>query len=195
VVNHRGRMSDGWFRQRRSGILRGARHPRHGGGTLGHSGPFYRARRCRTAAEGNRINGGADRAKRAQHRPPKAPKGIRIRAAVNFKKRGGPAPGGKIKVGKERLDVLLVKRGYVPSREQARRTIMAGLVRVGQERQDKPGVRVPTDAPIEVLGPPHPYVSRGGLKLEEALRVFSIDLSGRDRKSTRLNSSHVKISY
>lgn len=98
---------------------------------------------------------------------------------MNFKKRGGPAPGGKIKVGKERLDVLLVKRGYVPSREQARRTIMAGLVRVGQERQDKPGVRVPTDAPIEVLGPPHPYVSRGGLKLEEALRVFSIDLSGR----------------
>lgn len=82
-------------------------------------------------------------------------------------------------MGKERLDVLLVKKGYVPSREQARRTIMAGLVRVGQERMDKPGTRVPVDAPIEVIGPPHPYVSRGGLKLEEALRVFSVDLAGR----------------
>lgn len=56
---------------------------------------------------------------------------------------------------------------------------MAGLVRVGQERMDKPGARVPVDAPIEVVGPIHPYVSRGGLKLEEALRVFSIDLTGR----------------
>ena len=82
-------------------------------------------------------------------------------------------------MAKERLDVLLVKRGYAPSREQARRTIMAGLVRVGGERADKPGVRVPVDAPIEVEGPLHPYVSRGGLKLEEALRVFSIDLTGR----------------
>ena len=82
-------------------------------------------------------------------------------------------------MGKERLDVLLVKKGYAPSREQARRTIMAGLVRVGQERMDKPGARVPEDAPIEVEGPIHPYVSRGGLKLEEALRVFSIDLTGR----------------
>jgi 23S rRNA (cytidine1920-2'-O)/16S rRNA (cytidine1409-2'-O)-methyltransferase len=82
-------------------------------------------------------------------------------------------------LAKERLDVLLVKRGYAPSREQARRTIMAGLVRVGGERADKPGVRVPVDASIEVEGPLHPYVSRGGLKLEEALRVFSIDLTGR----------------
>lgn len=80
---------------------------------------------------------------------------------------------------KERLDVLLVKKGLVQSREQARRTIMAGLVRVGRERMDKPGARVPVDAPIEVTGPLHPYVSRGGLKLEEALRVFSIDMTGR----------------
>jgi 23S rRNA (cytidine1920-2'-O)/16S rRNA (cytidine1409-2'-O)-methyltransferase len=82
-------------------------------------------------------------------------------------------------VDKERLDVLLVQKGYFSSREQARRSIMAGLVLVNQERVDKAGTKVPVDAVIEVKGQLHPYVSRGGLKLEEALRVFSIRVAGR----------------
>lgn len=78
---------------------------------------------------------------------------------------------------KERLDVLLVTRGLFPTREKARRAIMAGLVRVEGERVDKAGEKVPLDARIEVKGDPCPYVSRGGLKLERALRVFGLDLT------------------
>jgi len=78
---------------------------------------------------------------------------------------------------KERLDVLLVTRGLFPTREKARRAIMAGLVRVEGDRVDKAGEKVPLDARIEVKGDPCPYVSRGGLKLERALRVFGLDLT------------------
>ncbi|SFJ30814.1 23S rRNA (cytidine1920-2'-O)/16S rRNA (cytidine1409-2'-O)-methyltransferase [Thermoflavimicrobium dichotomicum] len=74
------------------------------------------------------------------------------------------------------MDVLLVKKGYFSSREQARRSIMAGLVFVNRQRIDKAGTKVPMDAQIEVKGQLHPYVSRGGLKLEEALRLFAIDV-------------------
>lgn len=80
---------------------------------------------------------------------------------------------------RERLDILLVEKGYFPSREQAKRSIMAGLVYINSERIDKAGTKVPTDAVIEVKGELHPYVSRGGLKLEEALRVFPIQLKDR----------------
>ncbi|MFC7440970.1 TlyA family RNA methyltransferase [Laceyella putida] len=80
---------------------------------------------------------------------------------------------------KERLDVLLVDKGFFPSREQAKRSIMAGLVIVNNERMDKAGTKVPVDAIIEVKGELHPYVSRGGLKLEEALRAFPIQMVGR----------------
>jgi 23S rRNA (cytidine1920-2'-O)/16S rRNA (cytidine1409-2'-O)-methyltransferase len=82
-------------------------------------------------------------------------------------------------VEKERIDMLLVEKGYFNSREQARRAIMAGLVFVGQQRVEKAGTKVSVDAPIEVKGQLHPYVSRGGLKLEEALRVFGISVEGR----------------
>jgi 23S rRNA (cytidine1920-2'-O)/16S rRNA (cytidine1409-2'-O)-methyltransferase len=82
-------------------------------------------------------------------------------------------------VKKERVDVLLVKKGYFSSREQARRALMAGLVLVDQERIDKAGTKVSVEASIEVKGQVHPYVSRGGLKLEEALRVFSLDVDGK----------------
>lgn len=80
---------------------------------------------------------------------------------------------------KERLDVLLVQKGYFTSRQQAQRSIMAGLVLVDQERIDKAGTKVPVDANIEVKAQLHPYVSRGGLKLAEALRLFSVQVKGK----------------
>lgn len=73
---------------------------------------------------------------------------------------------------KERIDVLLVKEGFFESREKAQRAIMAGLVLVKKERIDKPGTKVNSEDPIEVKGNPLPYVGRGGLKLEKAIRVF-----------------------
>lgn len=80
---------------------------------------------------------------------------------------------------KERLDRLLVERGFFTSREQAKRVIMAGLVFINQERIDKVGTRVPVEAEIQVRGKEHPYVSRGGLKLEKAIEVFSLALEKR----------------
>lgn len=78
---------------------------------------------------------------------------------------------------KERLDVLLVEQGYFESREKAKAAIMAGLVLVDEEPVDKAGTKIPRSAKIKVKGAIHPYVSRGGLKLEKALREFAIDLS------------------
>lgn len=77
---------------------------------------------------------------------------------------------------KERLDVVLVERGYFASRERAKAAVMAGIVWVGEERLDKPGAKISPDLPIEIKGHTHPYVSRGGLKLEKALRYFSVSL-------------------
>jgi 23S rRNA (cytidine1920-2'-O)/16S rRNA (cytidine1409-2'-O)-methyltransferase len=77
---------------------------------------------------------------------------------------------------KERLDVLLLELGYYESREKAKAAIMAGLVLVGTERVDKAGTKVPRDAAITVKGSLHPYVSRGGLKLEKAIKYFELDL-------------------
>jgi len=77
-----------------------------------------------------------------------------------------------------RLDALLVCRGLAPSREKARRLILAGQVFVDGQRIEKAGARVAEAAAVEVrLG--LPYVSRGGLKLEHALRVFAIEPEGR----------------
>lgn len=77
---------------------------------------------------------------------------------------------------KERLDVLLVERGLVETREKAKRSIMAGLVYSNEQRLDKPGEKVATDAPLSVKGNLMPYVSRGGLKLEKALKVFGLNV-------------------
>jgi 23S rRNA (cytidine1920-2'-O)/16S rRNA (cytidine1409-2'-O)-methyltransferase len=77
---------------------------------------------------------------------------------------------------KERLDVLLVERGLVETREKAKRSIMAGLVYTNEQRLDKPGEKVAVDAPLTVKGNLIPYVSRGGLKLEKALKVFNLDV-------------------
>jgi 23S rRNA (cytidine1920-2'-O)/16S rRNA (cytidine1409-2'-O)-methyltransferase len=80
-------------------------------------------------------------------------------------------------VKKERLDVLLVSKGYFESRQQAQRAILAGLVYVDQQRAEKAGMKVPESAQIEVKGQLHPYVSRGGLKLEKAIRRFQLSLA------------------
>ncbi len=80
---------------------------------------------------------------------------------------------------KERLDILLVKRGLAPSREKAKTTIMAGDVFVNGQREDKAGAMFETDADIEVKGPALRYVSRGGLKLEKAMENFDVDPAGK----------------
>lgn len=80
---------------------------------------------------------------------------------------------------KERLDVLLVERGLVPSRERGRAYIMAGLVYVDEQKAEKAGMTVPVAAAISVRGDSIGFVSRGGLKLEKALQVFAIDLTGK----------------
>lgn len=92
--------------------------------------------------------------------------------------RGASARGGQAAVRRKRLDVLLVERGLVPSREQAQAVILAGSVRVAGRRVDKAGTMVDERATVEVLRPAHPYVGRGGLKLEAALRRFGLDVRG-----------------
>lgn len=72
-----------------------------------------------------------------------------------------------------RLDQLLVDRGLFPSREQARRAVMAGIVTVDGRRVDKPGTDVPVAARLEVQGPKEPFVSRAGRKLAHALDHFA----------------------
>jgi 23S rRNA (cytidine1920-2'-O)/16S rRNA (cytidine1409-2'-O)-methyltransferase len=77
---------------------------------------------------------------------------------------------------KERVDILLVERGLCETREKAKRAIMAGLVYTPDERIDKPGVKIEVDTPLELKGKVMPYVSRGGLKLEKAIKVFDLNL-------------------
>lgn len=76
---------------------------------------------------------------------------------------------------KVRLDQLVFDLGYTESRERAKTTIMSGLVFVNGQRADKPGMPVSQDAQIEVRGEAIPFVSRGGFKLDKALKVFPID--------------------
>ena len=80
---------------------------------------------------------------------------------------------------KERLDILLVKRNLAPSREKAKAVIMAGNVYVDGQKEDKAGSTFPEDAVIEVRGHALPYVSRGGLKLEKAMRNFDLSVEGK----------------
>lgn len=82
-------------------------------------------------------------------------------------------------MAKLRLDVALVERGLAATRAAAQRLVMAGLVFSGERRLDKAGQPVAEDTPLEVRGQPHPYVSRGGLKLERALDHFAIPVAGR----------------
>ena len=77
---------------------------------------------------------------------------------------------------KERIDVILVKKGLFESREQAKRAIMAGNVYVDGERVDKPGAKVKIDAEMIVKGEKQKYVGRGGYKLEKALKHFDLNI-------------------
>ena len=79
---------------------------------------------------------------------------------------------------KKRLDKLLVEKGLVKSRERAKALIMAGKVLVNGRVVDKAGAPVSPDARIEIKGEDIPYVSRGGLKLETAIRAFDLDVKG-----------------
>ncbi len=80
---------------------------------------------------------------------------------------------------KERLDVLLTQRGLASSREKAKAVIMAGLVYVNGQKEDKAGSTFdPEESQIEVRGNTLKYVSRGGLKLEKALKVFPVKIEG-----------------
>ena len=79
---------------------------------------------------------------------------------------------------KERLDVLLVKRGLAASREKAKAVIMAGSVFVDNQKEDKAGTMFPDTVQIEVRGNTLKYVSRGGLKLEKAMTHFGLRLDG-----------------
>jgi 23S rRNA (cytidine1920-2'-O)/16S rRNA (cytidine1409-2'-O)-methyltransferase len=83
------------------------------------------------------------------------------------------------KIPKERVDVLLVDRGLIETREKAKRAIMAGTVYSNENRLEKPGEKVTIDTPLQVKGNDLRYVSRGGLKLEKALKFFGIDVEGK----------------
>lgn len=82
-------------------------------------------------------------------------------------------------MAKKRLDSLLVELGLAGSRERAKRMIMAGEVLVDNQKIDKAGASVKPDAKIRLLGHDIPYVSRGGLKLEKAMKEFGVQIAGK----------------
>jgi 23S rRNA (cytidine1920-2'-O)/16S rRNA (cytidine1409-2'-O)-methyltransferase len=79
---------------------------------------------------------------------------------------------------KQRADQMLVDRGLAESRTRAQALVLAGVVFSGEARVAKPGQPLPADAPLEVRGQDHPWVSRGGLKLAHGLDAFGIDPAG-----------------
>ncbi len=81
---------------------------------------------------------------------------------------------------KERIDILLAEKGIYSSRSKAKRAIMAGKIYVNNQLVDKAGTKVEKNSDIRVKGRKIPYVSRGGLKLEKALDVFSIDVKNKE---------------
>jgi len=82
-------------------------------------------------------------------------------------------------MGKVRADQLLVERGLADSRTRAQALIMAGHVYSGDRKVEKAGQALPPDAPLELKGRDHPWVSRGGIKLAHALDHFSISVAGK----------------
>ncbi|MEE8564284.1 MAG: TlyA family RNA methyltransferase [Atribacterota bacterium] len=80
---------------------------------------------------------------------------------------------------KERLDILLVEKGIFPTREKAKSAIMAGEVLVEGERVNKSGQRIKAESNISVIKKETAYVSRGGEKLEKALKVFNVNVKGK----------------
>lgn len=82
------------------------------------------------------------------------------------------------KAPKIRVDQLLVERGHAESRTRAQALVLAGTVFSGETKIAKPGQTLPADAPLEVRGRDHPWVSRGGIKLAHAIEEFELDPSG-----------------
>ena len=82
------------------------------------------------------------------------------------------------KVPKQRVDQLLVERGHAESRTRAQALILAGIVFTGETRIAKPGQTLAQDAPLDVRGRDHPWVSRGGIKLAHAIDHFALDPAG-----------------
>ena len=80
-------------------------------------------------------------------------------------------------VAKKRLDTVLVEQGFFDTRSKAQSAIMAGQILVNDLKIDKPGTQVTDEVKIKIIGNKLPYVSRGGLKLEKALKVFPISLN------------------
>jgi 23S rRNA (cytidine1920-2'-O)/16S rRNA (cytidine1409-2'-O)-methyltransferase len=80
---------------------------------------------------------------------------------------------------KQRLDTLIVERGLAESRARAQALILAGRILVGERRAEKPAALIDIDAQIRIKGQLHPYVSRGGLKLERALEHFQLSAEGK----------------
>lgn len=79
---------------------------------------------------------------------------------------------------KKRLDQMLVERGLAESRSRAQALVMAGLVFSNERKLEKSGQQLPEDAPLEVRGRDHPWVSRGGIKLAHAIEHFGLDPAG-----------------
>ncbi|MCP4229045.1 MAG: TlyA family RNA methyltransferase [bacterium] len=82
-------------------------------------------------------------------------------------------------MSKTRLDILVEERGFAENRDEAQRLIMSGKVRVSGQTADKPGVKHPDNADIEVVAPESRYASRGGEKLAAALDAFPVEVDGR----------------
>jgi 23S rRNA (cytidine1920-2'-O)/16S rRNA (cytidine1409-2'-O)-methyltransferase len=101
---------------------------------------------------------------------------------MKFKKSSEAVPSNKsnstTRPGKMRLDLLIVERGLVPSRERAQAILLAGNVLVNGQKMEKPGSQVAADARVEIIGDNLRYASRGGLKLEGALEDFGISPRG-----------------
>ena len=90
-------------------------------------------------------------------------------------------------MAKERIDVLLARKGFAPSREKAQALIMAGEVYIGSEQITKADKKIEDGTLIEVRGNPVPYVSYGGVKLKKALDTFALDIEG--KKALDIGSS------
>ena len=82
-------------------------------------------------------------------------------------------------MARKRLDVILLEKGFFRSIDEARRSIMAGTVTINGRVEDKPGTIFRDDIVIEIKQDSLPYASRGGLKLEKALKEFGIDVTGK----------------
>jgi 23S rRNA (cytidine1920-2'-O)/16S rRNA (cytidine1409-2'-O)-methyltransferase len=83
-----------------------------------------------------------------------------------------------VAIPKRRLDQILVERGLAESRSRAQALVMAGLVYSETKRLDKAGTQIPENMPLELKGQDHPWVSRGGLKLDHGLDYFNFDVTG-----------------